>query len=47
MSSYHKYFGDHVPAMTAVEVVQLWHPHILVEVEAIAVPGEEQVIIGK
>ena len=47
MPSYHKYFGDHVPAMTAVEVVQLWHPHLLVEVEAIAVPGEEQVIIGK
>jgi len=45
MPAFHKYFGDHVPAMTAVEVVQLWHPHILVEVEAIAVVGEEQVII--
>ncbi len=45
MPAFDKYFGDHVPAMTAVEVVQLWHPHILVEVEAIAVVGEEQVII--
>ena len=40
-----KYFGDHIPAMTAVEVVQLWHPHILVEIEAIAVVGEKQVVI--
>ncbi len=40
-----KYFGDHIPAMTAVEVVQLWHPHVLVEVEAIAVVDEDQVII--
>ena len=40
-----KYFGDHVPAMTAVEVVQLWHPHVLVEIEAIAVVGEDQLII--
>lgn len=45
MPAFQKYFGDHVPAMTAVEVVQLWHPHILVEVEAIAVVGEEQVVI--
>lgn len=43
---YRKYFGDHVPAMTAVEVVQLWHPHLLVEVEAIAVVVEDQTIIG-
>jgi enamine deaminase RidA (YjgF/YER057c/UK114 family) len=42
---FEKYFGDHVPAMTAVEVVQLWHPHILVECEAIAVVGEDMVII--
>jgi 2-iminobutanoate/2-iminopropanoate deaminase len=41
---FRKYFGDHVPAMTSVEVVQLWHPHILVEVEAIAVVGEDQII---
>jgi len=40
-----KYFGDHVPVLTAVEVVQLWHPHILVEVEAVAVVGEDQIII--
>ena len=40
-----KYFGDHIPAMTAVEVVQLWHPHILVEIEAIAVVNEDQIII--
>jgi enamine deaminase RidA (YjgF/YER057c/UK114 family) len=45
MPAFQKHFGDHVPAMTAVEVVQLWHPHILVEVEAIAVVGEEQVVI--
>ena len=45
MPIYRKYFGDHVPAMTAVEVVQLWHPHILVEVEAVAVVGVDQVII--
>ena len=45
MPIFKKYFGDHVPAMTAVEVVQLWHPHLLVEVEAIAVVGEDQVII--
>ncbi len=45
MPAFRKYFGDHVPAMTAVEVVQLWHPHILVEVEAIAVVDEDQVII--
>ena len=40
-----KYFGDHVPALTAVEVVQLWHPHILVEIEAVAVVNEDQIII--
>ncbi len=44
-SVFTEFFGDHVPATTAVEVVQLWHPHILVEVEAIAVVGEDQVII--
>jgi 2-iminobutanoate/2-iminopropanoate deaminase len=43
---YDKYFGDHRPAMTAVEVVQLWHPHFLVEIEAVAVLGAEQTIIG-
>jgi len=43
--AFEKYFGDHVPTMTAVEVVQLWHPHILVECEAVAVVGEDQVII--
>ena len=42
---YEKYFGDHIPAMTAVEVVQLWNPHFLVEVEAIAVVNEEQTVI--
>jgi len=47
MPVYKKYFGDHVPAMTAVEVVQLWDPHFLIEVEAIAVVGEEQTIIGE
>jgi len=46
MPAYKKYFGDHVPAMTAVEVVQLWDPHFLVEVDVIAVVGEEQTIIG-
>ena len=45
MPVYKKYFGDHIPAMTAVEVVQLWNPHFLVEVEAVAVAGEEQVVI--
>ena len=45
MPAFQKYFGDHVPAMTAVEVVQLWHPHVLVEIEAVAVVGEDQVII--
>jgi hypothetical protein len=40
-----KYFGEHIPAMTAVEVVQLWNPHFLVEVEAVAVVNEEQTII--
>ena len=43
--AFRKYFGDHVPTMTAVEIVQLWHPHILVECEAVAVVGEDQVII--
>jgi 2-iminobutanoate/2-iminopropanoate deaminase len=47
MPVYKKYFGDHVPALTAVEVVQLWDPHFLIEVEAIAVVGEEQTIIGQ
>lgn len=42
---FEKYFGDHVPAMTACEVIQLWHPHFLAEVEAIAVVGEDQIII--
>jgi reactive intermediate/imine deaminase len=42
---YEKYFGDHIPAMTAVEVVQLWNPHFLVEVEAIAVVNEGQTVI--
>lgn len=46
MPLYQKYFGDHRPAMTAVEVVQLWNPHLLVEVEAVAVIGEPQTIIG-
>jgi len=46
MPIYKKYFGDHIPAMTAVEVVQLWDPHFLIEVEAIAVVDEEQTIIG-
>ena len=46
MPVYQKYFGDHRPAMTAVEVVQLWHPHFLVEIEAVAVIGEPQTIIG-
>jgi len=45
MPAFEKYFGDHVPAMTACEVIQLWHPHFLFEVEAIAVVGEEQIII--
>lgn len=45
MPIFEKYFGDHVPAMTACEVIQLWHPHFLLEVEAIAVVGEEQIII--
>jgi len=43
--AFEKYFGDHVPTMTAVEIVQLWHPHLLVECEAVAVVGEDQVII--
>jgi len=47
MPVYKKYFGDHVPAMTAVEIIQLWDPHLLIEVEAIAVVGEEQTIIGE
>ena len=47
MPVYKKYFGDHVPALTTVEVVQLWDPHFLIEVEAIAVVGEEQTIIGQ
>ena len=42
---YEEYFGEHIPAMTAVEVVRLWNPHFLVEVEAVAVVGEEQIII--
>jgi 2-iminobutanoate/2-iminopropanoate deaminase len=42
---YEKYFGEHIPAMTAVEVVQLWNPHFLVEVEAIAVVNEGQTVI--
>ena len=41
-----EYFGEHRPCNTAVEVVSLWHPYYLVEVEAIAVVGEEQTIIG-
>ena len=45
MPVFEKYFGDHVPAMTACEVIQLWHPHFLFEVEAIAVVDEEQIII--
>lgn len=45
MPAFKKYFGDHVPAMTAVEVVQLWNPHFLVEVEAVAVVNEGQKII--
>ena len=47
MPVYKKYFGEHVPALTAVEVVQLWDPHFLIEVEAVAVVGEEQTIIGE
>ena len=47
MPVYKKYFGDHVPAMTAVEIIQLWDPYLLIEVEAIAVVGEEQTIIGE
>jgi len=43
--AFDKYFGDHVPTMTAVEIVQLWHPHLLVECEAVAVVGEDQLII--
>ena len=43
---YQRYFGDHRPAMTAVEVVQLWNPHLLVEIEAVAVIGEKQIVIG-
>ena len=46
MPLYQKYFGDHRPAMTAVEIVQLWNPHLLVEIEAVAVIGEPQTIIG-
>ena len=46
MPIYQKYFGDHRPAMTAVEVVQLWNPYLLVEIEAEAVIGEPQTIIG-
>lgn len=46
MPVYEKYFGDHRPAMTAVEVIQLWNPHLLVEIEAVAVLGERQTIIG-
>jgi 2-iminobutanoate/2-iminopropanoate deaminase len=46
MPLYQQYFGDHRPAMTAVEVVQLWNPHLLVEIEAVAVIGEPQTIIG-
>ena len=42
-----KYFGDHLPAWTGVEVVQLWNPHFLIEIEAIAIIGEKQVIIGE
>jgi|GEM_PF-1523527 enamine deaminase RidA (YjgF/YER057c/UK114 family) len=42
---FEKYFGDHVPTMTAVEVVQLWHPHILVECEAVAHIGEDMTIV--
>lgn len=39
-----KYFGEHTPARTTVQVAQLGHPHLLVEVDAIAVVGEDQVI---
>jgi enamine deaminase RidA (YjgF/YER057c/UK114 family) len=40
-----KYFGDHTPARTTVQVSQLAHPHLLVEVDAIAIVGEEETII--
>ena len=44
---FRKYFGDHLPAWTGVEVIQLWNPHFLIEIEAIAIIGEKQIIIGK
>jgi len=46
MPLYQKYFGEHRPAMTAVEIVQLWNPHLLLEIEAVAVIGVPQTIIG-
>jgi reactive intermediate/imine deaminase len=32
-----KYFGDHYPATTAIEVKRLYRPDFMIEVEAIAV----------
>lgn len=40
-----KYFGEHAPARTIVQVEQLAHPHILIEVDAVAIVGEEEIII--
>ena len=40
-----KYFGDHTPARTSVQVSQLAHPNLLIEVDAIAVIGDEEEII--
>jgi 2-iminobutanoate/2-iminopropanoate deaminase len=34
-----EYFKDHPPASTFVEVSKLWHPDVLVEIDAIAMIG--------
>lgn len=36
-----KYFGDNLPASTRVQVAGLVHPHIKIEIEAIAVLPEQ------
>ncbi len=36
-----KYFGDYYPAVTAVEVKRLYRPDFMIEVEAVAVLGNE------
>jgi reactive intermediate/imine deaminase len=36
-----KYFGDYYPAVTAVEVKRLYRPDFMIEVEAVAMLGNE------